>query len=224
MVSLPLSFIDGHLFVRFEGADWLIDTGAPASFGAPSGLKIGGQSFEVADSYMGLNPRTLSEYVGHPAAGIIGADVLGTFDTLFDVPGGTVSFSVEPMEMAGEEIETRLFLGIPTVEVAIAGASHRMVFDTGAKLSYLQDEALGGFPPAGVSADFYPGLGPFQTQTFRVDANLGALTFTLRCGPAAGTARHGADDDGCGRDCGKRGSARPPGGVCTSPEESGADL
>ena len=125
LVTLPLNFIDGHLFARVDGADWLLDTGAPASFGALSGLKIGGQSFEIADSYMGLNPATLSEYVGHPTAGIIGADVLGTFDTLFDVPGGTVSFSVEPMEMAGEEIETRLFMGIPTVEVAIAGANSR---------------------------------------------------------------------------------------------------
>lgn len=182
MVSLPLSFIDGHLFVRVEGADWLVDTGAPASFGEPSELKIGDRTFQVADSYMGLNPATLSKYVGHPTAGIIGADVLGTFDTLFDVPGGTVSFSEQPMELAGEEIETRLFMGIPTVEVAIAGKSHRMVFDTGAKLSYLQDDALTSFPSAGMATDFYPGLGQFQTETFRVDADLGASTFTLRCG------------------------------------------
>jgi hypothetical protein len=182
MVSLPLKFIDGHLFVSINDTDLLLDTGAPASFGDSSEFTIDGETFQVARSYKGLTPETLSEYVGHPTAGIIGSDIFQAFDTLFDVSDGTIFFSLKQLDLEGKAIETGSFMGVPTLEVRINGATYSMVFDTGAKISYFQDDEIARFPTAGTVADFLPAFGQFQTRTFLVDMTLGASTFTLRCG------------------------------------------
>ena len=46
-----------------------------------------------------------------------------------------------------------------------SGVERRMFFDTGAQISYLQDDVLDTFPSAGPVTDFYPGVGQFQTET-----------------------------------------------------------
>jgi hypothetical protein len=40
-------------------------------------------------------------------------------------------------------------MGIPIVTAQIGGRAHRMFFDTGAQISYLQSDALKTFPAAG---------------------------------------------------------------------------
>ena len=62
-----------------------------------------------------------------------------------------------------------------------------MFFDTGAQISYFQDEeVMGAFPNAGTMEDFYPGFGRFQTDTRNVDLLFGGEAFTLRCGTLPG--------------------------------------
>lgn len=77
-------------------------------------------------------------------------------------------------------------MGIPIIPVTIAGETFRLFFDTGAQVSYLQDDALDTFPSAGVMQDFYPGFGEFETETHHVPISLGSLTETLRCGRLPG--------------------------------------
>ncbi|HNQ90149.1 MAG TPA: hypothetical protein PKM73_16145, partial [Verrucomicrobiota bacterium] len=43
MNTLPLRFKDGHLFVEIGGELWLLDTGAPTSFGTWRSLTISGE-------------------------------------------------------------------------------------------------------------------------------------------------------------------------------------
>ena len=57
-----------------------------------------------------------------------------------------------------------------------------MFFDTGAQISYLQDEMLSSFPNAGEMTDFYPGIGQFQTNTHNINLVAGESTFTVRSG------------------------------------------
>ena len=85
MHALPLIQLDGHLFVTLVGQDWLLDTGAPTSFGTAAAVTIGDRSFSVPSSYMGLTVSQLREFVGHPALGTIGADLINEFDLLLDV-------------------------------------------------------------------------------------------------------------------------------------------
>lgn len=182
MPHLPLEFRDGHLFVEVQGDRWLVDTGAPSSFGTPGQVTIAGEQCSMAASYLGLNAATLSRMVGVPCVGLLGADVLGRFDHLFDVEGGRLTLSTDELAHDGQPIGLDDFLGVPIVTARIGGREHRLFFDTGAQVSYLEDDSIRTFPDAGRLSDFYPGFGPFETDTFAVPLTLGPATFTLRCG------------------------------------------
>jgi hypothetical protein len=168
--------------VRIDGRDLLLDTGVPTSFGELPCLTVGSREFHIASSYLGLTPDVLSEHLGQPAAGVLGMDLLCHFDILIDVQAGQIAFSEDPLDFPGEGIEIETFMGIPTIEVSISSERHRMVFDTGAQISYWQDDALQAFPSAGVLTDFFPGLGRFESDTFQVEMILGGSAYRLRCG------------------------------------------
>ena len=180
MTTSPLHLRDGHLFLEADGAWWLLDTGAPESFGP--GLELAGETFSLPAGTLGLDPPGLSRLVGVDCAGLLGADVLGRFDVVLDVPAGTITLSTGTLEHAGREIPLRAFMGIPIVPVRIAGRDYAMFLDTGAQFSYFEDESIATFPSAGTATDFYPGVGEFEVDTHAVEVTLGGIPFTLRCG------------------------------------------
>lgn len=197
--TLPLQLRDGHLFVELSGELWLLDTGAPTSFGMTPSLAIAGERFSLGTSYLGLTPATISSLVGVPCVGLLGADVLGRFDHLFDTPAGSLTVSTAELSHTGRTVPLEEFMDIPIFTVRIGGRNYRMFFDTGAQLSYFQDDSLAAYPSAGSATDFYPGLGQFQTDTHDVPVSLGGVAFTLRCGtlPAAlGMTLHMAKTEG----------------------------
>ena len=73
-------------------------------------------------------------------------------------------------------------MGIPIVTAGISGHEFQMFLDTGAQISYLQDEILETFPKSGSLTDFYPGFGTFETETYSAKVTLGNVQFSLRCG------------------------------------------
>ncbi|MBE3050163.1 hypothetical protein IMZ48_48235 [Candidatus Bathyarchaeota archaeon] len=186
MTTLPLHLRDGHLFLETAGALWLFDTGAPTSFGSSSALTLAGEQFRLGSSYLGLTPATLSRFVAVEYAGLLGADILGRFDFFLDAPNGTVTISTNELEHSGVTVTLDEFMGIPIVSARIRGIDYRMFLDTGAQISYFQHDSLASFPAAGRVADFYPGVGQFQTETRNVDITLGGVEFTLRCGALPG--------------------------------------
>jgi hypothetical protein len=186
MHTLRLQIRHGHLFVLIEHDLFLLDTGAPESFSSTQSVTIAGQRFPLVSSYMGLTADILSGFVGVQTSGLLGADLLGTFDLIIDAPGSTVTFSTDELECDGDVVPLDSFMGIPILSAQIGSAAYRMFFDTGAQISYLQSDSLADYPPAGEVTDFYPGVGKFQTDTHIVDVQLGACSFTVRCGSLPG--------------------------------------
>lgn len=182
MPVFPLILHDGHLFVELGENLWLFDTGAPTSFGDGGSVTLAGERFELDGDYMGLSAATLSGYVGVQCHGLLGADVLGCFDHLVDCPGGRLSVSREELAHSGHLVPLEEFMGIPIVSTEISGRESRMFFDTGAQVSYWQDNSLPGYPAAGRIPDFYPGVGAFETDTYQVPVSLENIDFTVRCG------------------------------------------
>ena len=182
MTTLPLIFNNGHLFVELEGQMWLFDTGAPTSFGASERLRIADEQFSLCSSYFGLTAATLSQYVGVECSGLLGADVLGRFDHILDTAGGRLTVSTTELSHEGQSVRLDEFMGIPIVKASVGGNNYRMFFDTGAQISYFQEDSLAEFPSAGSVTDFYPGAGEFQTDTHEVPITLGNISFLLRCG------------------------------------------
>jgi hypothetical protein len=186
MSTLPLQLRDGHVFVELGGELWLLDTGAPTSFGTSRNLAIAGERFSVGTNYLGLTTATLSEFVGVPCVGLLGADVLGRFDHILDTAGARLTVSTAELPHSGHSVPLDDFMGIPIVTARVGGSDHRLFFDTGAQISYFQDDSLASFPSAGRVTDFYPGAGQFQTDTHEVPVSLGGVVFTLRCGRLPG--------------------------------------
>lgn len=186
MNTLPLKLQDRHLFLELNGELWLLDTGAPTSFGASNNLSLAGEQFRLGTTYLGLTAATLSHFVGVPCVGLLGADVLGRFDHIFDTASGTLTISTAELAHSGQTVCLSEFMGIPILTAQIAGTDYRMFFDTGAQISYFQDDSLADFPAAGSVMDFYPGVGQFQADTHQVEVSLGGVAFTLRCSTLPG--------------------------------------
>ncbi len=182
MTTLPLIFNHSHLFVELEGHLWLFDTGAPTSFGAADRLLMGNQQFNLSSSYFGLTASTLSQYVGVECSGLLGADILNRFDHILDIKAARLTISMIELSHDGPRVHMDEFMGIPIVTASVGGNEYRMFFDTGAQISYFQEDSLADFPPAGSVTDFYPGVGQFQTDTHEVPMSLGEISFLLRCG------------------------------------------
>jgi hypothetical protein len=180
--TLPLKIQHGHMFVRIGDEVMLLDTGAPNSFGSSSHLTLAGKQFSLADNYLGLTTDTLSSFVGIKTTGLIGADILGVFDLIIDAPRSTLTLSAENLTFSGNAISLDLFMGIPIISVDIGDNKYRMFFDTGAQISYFEDDSLTSYPSAGQIKDFYPGIGQFITETYTVDLRVGECTFGIRCG------------------------------------------
>ena len=183
----PLITQKGHLFARIESKDWVVDTGSPTSFGNSPALQLAGQSFAVTNSYMGLTAAVLSDFIGHPAEGIIGTDILNRLDVVFDTEAGLLTLAEEILTGDdGAALPLSFFMEVPLIEVDVAGVRHSMFLDTGAQTSYFQDDSLTDYPSMGMLEDFFPGMGNFQTSTHRVPVSLGPLTMELCCGSLPG--------------------------------------
>ena len=186
MTTLPITYKDGHLFLELEDGMWLFDTGAPTSFGESEEITLDGHRSPIRNSYMGLSASSLSEFTGVGCRGLLGADILGQFDHILDVRDATATISTGKLEHPGRTLALSEFMGIPILTARIAGTDHQMFFDSGAQISYFQDDSITEFPSAGSVTDFFPGVGQFQTDTHQVPVSLGDIDFTLRCGTLPG--------------------------------------
>ncbi len=180
--QLRLALRSGHLIASLGDGDWLLDTGSPISFGRESSIEIDGRRFAIAADYFGLNSSTLSVLVGEPLAGLIGTDVLEHLDLEIDIDAASVTASLQPLELKGMHMDLEEFMGVPILRIQSGEGEHRMFFDTGAQISYFQNDSLENFTPAGKMRDFFPGMGEFDTETHLVPFSTGPLTFEFRCG------------------------------------------
>lgn len=55
----PLRMNHDHYFLELDGGLWLMDTGAPQSFGCKPSLELAGESFDIQENYMGLVRRQM---------------------------------------------------------------------------------------------------------------------------------------------------------------------
>jgi hypothetical protein len=163
MQTLPLHHRYGHLLFELANDHWILDTGSPGSFGSGLLPSLAGQAVQRQCSFMGLDAAALSQMIGTPVAGLLGTDVLNCFDSVLDVGGGLVHFTSEAVPLECELVTPSDEMGVLVVQVQVDGDVHAMSCDTGAGVSYFQEEGLEKYPSPQRAQDFYPGIGPFQT-------------------------------------------------------------
>ncbi len=186
MYTYLLSFEKKHLFIKTEDKKWLLDTGAPSSFGEVDSFKFADKEFSMSQNYMGLTAEILSDHLGMECDGLIGTDILSEFDHIIDISKGQITVSKEELALNEQCFTLSEFMGIPIISVHILDKEYQMFFDTGAQISYLQNDVITHFEKLGQLTDFYPGFGQFETETYAVEMGLGDIVYNLQCGTLPG--------------------------------------
>lgn len=190
METLPLILEKGLIFVILNGKKWLLDTGAPASFGGTPKIQIDGKNFLISRNFMSFNKDSLVRELNIELEGLIGNDVINQFDFLFDVEHQTVTISNDHLKLEGQNINLSYLIGSPLLKVTILSQEFTTIFDTGAEINYILDDIIQNFEPMGRFEDYNPILGKFSTETYNVEITIGGILFRLRCGklPEIGSA------------------------------------
>jgi hypothetical protein len=182
MTTYTLIHQAGQLLLSTNLGSWIIGTGSPRSFSELPTLELDGVSLNMAPSFAGLNATNLTALVGVPVTGLLGIDVLKRFDIEFDLPSSQIMLSSNPVAWKGTVVPLQTYQGLPILDADIGGQNARAFLETGAKLSYWQDASLVNYPATGAFEDFYPGIGLFQVDTYRVPVEIGGRNFEIRFG------------------------------------------
>jgi hypothetical protein len=180
--TYPYTMVDGHVILDCGGERLLLDTGAPSTVYPEASMPFAGTHHPAVGDYLGISLDEVGRLVGTRLDGLIGADALALYDTVIDPVRNEVRVFEGDHDLEGTLLALDCSMIVPILELSISGEPVKVIFDTGAKLSYLDRRLNETFPPAGSREDFFPGLGTFTTDTFETPITLGPTTVTITTG------------------------------------------
>lgn len=189
-MKYDINEVDGHVLLNLDEGAFIVDTGSQASFARGGRVSFGGASVALPTSAMGmLDADALSGYVGMRLDGLLGMDVLGRHRLTFlrrellvgdgDLGSGSGGEAAGPQF---QELETGEIMGIPFITVGVNNRKAKVFVDSGAKISYLDEELLSGCPVGETLHDFYPLLGEFDVDASNVQCTLAGRSFSAKFG------------------------------------------
>lgn len=181
-ILLPLKQADGRLLAEV-GTHWfLLDTGAHCSFGTAGEFGILGDVYPTEDYYRDLTAAKLSQRLGVEVSGLIGMDILGQYDAVFNPMDGHLRLSKGELDETGFLVPMDFFTGLPIVHGEFGGSSMRCFIGSGQRLSYLQHPLLQQLPQLPEDTDFHIGHGALRTPVHSATLSLGDCSLTMRTG------------------------------------------
>ena len=168
MKQFQLEIFKGHPIIMEGEHRILIDTGAPSTIHQSSEIQFCGDDYDCAVNYMGLKISNISELLGMEITTLLGADILSEYKILFDYANKAVTFSKENLNFVGKALDITVFMGISNLQMSVNNQELKFFLDTGARLSFLSSDITRDYKCVGTEEDFYPGVGPFQTDCFEV--------------------------------------------------------
>lgn len=207
---MPFRWHDGHILILNNSDYWLIGTGSPFSLKDDNyHVSILMQDLETNAFVENLQRQVgegllneISRHIGLPIKALIGSDFLENVDVSIDPLSETILFATPvdqnlpyytgfkvpievPIEiLMGIPAIDEILIDIPMIEVSINGQTHKAFLDTGAKLSYISSDLLGGIEAVDRDVeDFFPLLGKFTTDVYPVDISIADNHHVkLKCG------------------------------------------
>ena len=157
----------------------LIDTGSPISFGDIDAFVLDSQRHFVLRNPLIVESR---RHLGRDVSAVIGMDILGHYNLRVDYTPNTGEYKLchdpTPQLWMEQSIPLRYLMGIPVVEAAVNGEIVPMFVDTCSDYTYI-DKAHSRGARVGKVHDFYPGLGTFDSPTYRTELSLCGRSFTI---------------------------------------------
>lgn len=183
MEKYTLDMIDNHVVAVMEGKKVLIDTGSPISIGDSQEIIILGQTYSLEKRLMDLDVRQISELIQVDINVILGMDILSKF-VFYISPGlrGMIcsDYFINFTDKM-QDIPVYYSGTMPILDVRVEGVDLKMLFATGAKLSYLNRGFHGDNKSLGVKEDFYPGLGTFSAEVYDVPLEIKGNKLDIGC-------------------------------------------
>ena len=172
----------GYLIATVEGRRLLIDTGSMVTLTETS-FDFIGQSLPVRESFLGFSLDGVRRGVGVPIDALIGMNILRRFDLQIDLSASRIQLNRLQTPLRSGALPITFNNRRPQLLMDFTCKPRaRMLFDTGAPLSFLRSDLVVGLEPVGSEEDFYPTLGPFTTSVYRIPFTLGGMTYVADFG------------------------------------------
>jgi len=152
------------------------------SIGRGSAFAIAGQTW---------NPSTAMEFVLDDVAShlgtridwLLGYDFFAANRVIIDWPRRQLHvLGINDRHAHGTVIPIELVMGVPMASVHTSDGLIRALIDTGASPSFVPPNVVSGLTPIGRRADFFPGFGGFETDLYRLRAELEGRVLEVTAG------------------------------------------
>lgn len=181
--DFPLFVFDGHLLFEYDGLTVLIDSGSPVTISALDRINFMGTTFWCKELFMDNNIQDIGRWMGHDVDIMMGLDVLSHFSILVDIQEAKITFSNEPLSQDGVKLLMEQCNGFFTVNLTIKETPVKMIFDTGAKISYINSDFTQNLEPICERDDFSPLINArYKTPIYQFNAEAGGKQFNAEFG------------------------------------------
>ena len=165
-----------------DGRRAIIDTGSPFDLGRGRATDLLDERWNPPATYVAALDAA-EAHLGVEIEWLIGYPTLSRCRVLLDWPGRVVTFSREPISIAGaHRIPIDLGKPVPIVELELAGEIRTAVLDSGAALSYVARDDVAGHAPIRVERDFHPTIGAFDVDVYALSIVVGGQALPLEAG------------------------------------------
>jgi len=182
MHTYKIHDFDGPLTIELNGELWIIDTGSPWTMGPVTSVSFGGEVFPVQQRGWANIFNSVRDGFGLEVDGLMGNDTLNQLDLLIDLPSKTVVAATEELTHQGTEIPLDFGIGAPVFRANFDGFPQRAIFDTGAHISYVDQDLFPADIETTRMADHSPIIGPFATDVCTLLTGIAGKTLPIRCG------------------------------------------
>lgn len=188
MKEYKITFYDSLPFIEENENIIFIDTGAPLTIHKTNELIFNSKTYQCVTSFFGSTVDSLSKLVGKNFTTLLGMDILSNYYVLFDYKNKIVKFSEDEINIDGKEakfIRTYFFMmeiTVPLVEFKIDNVPLKFHIDTGAKISYLQEEITRKYTDIGIKEDYHPAYGKFSTKCYKILTSIDGEEFWVKFG------------------------------------------
>lgn len=182
--TFNIVLFDGHLIFEDNGLKVLIDTGSPTTISRTGSFDFMGHKFSCMTNLGGNGISELSEMMGYDIDVLMGMNLIEQFYIQTDYKRKEIVFSSEklPFESIGTTPIIRGNMGEVVICLSVKGQEVKLLLDTGAKISYIDEQFTIGETIVDTKDDFNPLTGDFKTPIYSMVASVGGQPFPVSFG------------------------------------------